>query len=291
MNDAAKKSHLKSKVFVLGVGAQRSGTSWLYTYLASHPSVCMSEIKEIHYFDALWSENQKLRYQNKFAFALQRLTSGINAAGQQLSPLAKAQRVQTLTDRLAMFEGGDQAYIDYFIRRVAPYHTHFGEITPAYSLLPVESFRHIQSLFSNIKVIFLMRDPLRRIYSALRKRDVLNKENANEAFSAALSDPRMVDRTRYDITIANLRAVFPIESLFFGFYESLFCDASIRSLCEFLGLAFESGNYEQYVNTSTGQEFASLTADQIEAGRSAFAQTYAFCRREFGNTVPASWYS
>jgi len=289
MSGATEASHLGSKVFVLGVGAQRSGTSWLYTYLSSHRCVYMSEIKEIHYFNALWSENHRLYAHNQFTFALKRLASGIDRAGSRLSPEVATQGVRALTDRVAMFEGGDKAYVDYFRRRVAPHHTHFGEITPAYSLLPVESFRHIRSLFANIKVIFLMRDPMRRIHSALHMREAPNKQKANEAFLAALSDPSMLDRTRYDVTIANLRAVFPAEFLFFGFYETLFCDASIRSLCEFLGLAFKPGDYGRYVNASA-EQYVPLTADQIEAGRSAFAETYAFCRREFGNAVPATWH-
>jgi hypothetical protein len=289
MSDATEAPDLGSKVFVLGVGAQRSGTSWLHAYLSSHPCVYMSEIKEIHYFDALWSENHRLYAHNQFTFALKRVASGIDGKGSRLSPEVAAQRVRALTDRVAMFEGGDKAYIDFFQRRVAPHHTHFGEITPAYSLLPAESFRHVRSLFANIKVVFLMRDPVRRIHSALRMREAPTKPKANEAFFTALSNPTMVDRTRYDVTIANLRAVFPAEFLFFGFYETLFCEASIRSLCEFLGLAYKPGDYGRYVNASAGQ-YVPLTADQIQAGRSAFAETYAYCRREFGSAVPASWY-
>ena len=288
MRNTAEVSDLDSKIFILGVGAQRAGTSWLNSYLSSHPCVSMSEIKELHYFDALWSESYRLHYQNKFTLALKRLAS--TSAGPRLSPAAVTQEMRALTDRLAMFKDGDKAYVDYFRRRVAPHHTHFGEITPAYALLPVASFAHIRSLFANIKVVFLMRDPVLRIYSPLRKREALSKQKANEAFLAALTNPAMVDRTRYDVTITNLRKVFPAESLFFGFYESLFCDATIRALCEFLGLAFRRGNYGLHVNASAGP-YVPLTADQIEAGRSTFAETYAFCRREFGSAVPASWYS
>jgi hypothetical protein len=133
-----------------------------------------------------------------------------------------------------------------------------------------------------------MRDPVQRIYSPLRKDPALRNRKANEAFLAALNNPAMVDRTRYEITIANLRTVFPPEVLFFGFYETLFCDASIRSLCEFLGVTFRPGNYGRYVNASAGQ-YIPLTTDQLDAGRSAFAETYAFCRREFGSAVPTSW--
>jgi hypothetical protein len=280
---------LSGNVFILGVGAQRAGTSWLYNYLTSHSCVCMSEIKEIHYFNALGSESHRLYAQKLFTSALQRLTYGVDRQGTRLPPEIAAQGVRAMTDRLAMFDGGDTAYIDFFRSRVAPHQTHFGEITPAYSLLPVESFRHIRSLFPNIRVIFLMRDPVHRILSALHIHAGPNEPKTGEAFLAALRDPMTVERTRYDVTISNLRAVFPPECLFFGFYETLFCDASIRALCEFLRLPFKPGEYAQFFNASTGQP-ASLTPTQINAGRSVFAGTYAFCRREFGSAVPAGWY-
>jgi hypothetical protein len=134
-----------------------------------------------------------------------------------------------------------------------------------------------------------MRDPVQRILSALNMRGP-SVTTANEKFLWALNEPSVLERTRYDLTITNLRMVFPDERLFFGFYETLFCDASIRSLCEFLGLPFKPGDYKQQVNASAGQQRGSLSAELIEAGRSALAETYAFCRREFGAAVPPNWY-
>lgn len=39
------------KVNFLVVGAQRSGTTALYRFLKQHPSICMSNTKEVHFFD------------------------------------------------------------------------------------------------------------------------------------------------------------------------------------------------------------------------------------------------
>jgi len=38
--------------FFVGIGAAKSGTSWVAEYLREHPDVAMSPIKELHYFDA-----------------------------------------------------------------------------------------------------------------------------------------------------------------------------------------------------------------------------------------------
>ncbi|NIJ43343.1 hypothetical protein FHS78_003657 [Parvibaculum indicum] len=46
-------SSLDNKCFILGVGAQKAGTSWLHDYLERRPEVFMpSPWKELHYFDA-----------------------------------------------------------------------------------------------------------------------------------------------------------------------------------------------------------------------------------------------
>ena len=46
------------------IGAQRSGTTSLYKYLASHPQVRMPFVKEIHYFDLNFGRGQKWYHSN-----------------------------------------------------------------------------------------------------------------------------------------------------------------------------------------------------------------------------------
>lgn len=52
----------------IGLGAQRAGTTWLYSCLAEHPEVFMSRKKELYYF----SKNYELGrewYESQFAEA------------------------------------------------------------------------------------------------------------------------------------------------------------------------------------------------------------------------------
>ena len=39
----------------IGLGAQRSGTTWLYSLIAAHPGVQGDAIKELHYFHRYWN--------------------------------------------------------------------------------------------------------------------------------------------------------------------------------------------------------------------------------------------
>ena len=38
----------------LGIGAQKSGTTWLHANLSQHPQIWMPPVKEIHYLDGKW---------------------------------------------------------------------------------------------------------------------------------------------------------------------------------------------------------------------------------------------
>lgn len=50
----------------MGIGAERSGTEWLYEALRDHPEICFSKIKEVNFFSDLdihWPELKSPRYQ------------------------------------------------------------------------------------------------------------------------------------------------------------------------------------------------------------------------------------
>lgn len=44
----------------LGIGAQKSGTTWLYKNLRCHPELFLPDEKELHYFD--WNYERSLRW-------------------------------------------------------------------------------------------------------------------------------------------------------------------------------------------------------------------------------------
>ena len=58
-----------------GIGAQKSGTTWLYAYLKEHPQVFMPEIKELNYFWAL-SERREMHEAERQLAAMNRIMEG-----------------------------------------------------------------------------------------------------------------------------------------------------------------------------------------------------------------------
>ncbi|TFG24461.1 MAG: hypothetical protein EU529_04170 [Promethearchaeota archaeon] len=50
----------------IGIGAAKTGTTWIYEYLKEHKNICLSSKKETHFFDILGNYKKGLRYYYKF---------------------------------------------------------------------------------------------------------------------------------------------------------------------------------------------------------------------------------
>ena len=158
------KNAIKDKTFILGIGAQKAGTTWLYDYFRSHDKVFVSGMKEIHYFDQIYRPDLCSYFGGQFAASLARQLATLLDENQ----LEERPDIVDLIDRVRMNDEGASAYVDFFQKRVPQDVNFFSEITPSYSLLREDGWQAIKELFPEIKIIFLMRDPIDRYHSALR---------------------------------------------------------------------------------------------------------------------------
>jgi hypothetical protein len=115
------------KVDFIGIGAARSGTTWLANCLRLHPEICLSEPKEIRYF-------------NRFPIQISANQNIINK--NHTKPLSW--------------------YLNHF--RHCKEHQIRGEFSPIYfaDQAAPESIKHY---FPNIKLILCLRNPIDRAYS------------------------------------------------------------------------------------------------------------------------------
>lgn len=151
---------MDKKIFVLGVGCQKGGTSWLNRYLRLHPSSKLGIMKEYHVFDALYVKGCGNWYLNAVK----------NADTDGKSKL----RTQLIED--------SEAYFDYFANLLETSGKAFtADITPSYAGLPTHALKLIKEGFEKrgitVKVVFLMRDPFERVFSYCRKGIRNNKLN------------------------------------------------------------------------------------------------------------------
>jgi len=270
-----------TKTFLLGVGCQKGGTTWLYDYLTKIEGVALGPLKEYHIFDMtdLSIGAKKLR-------KLERKDARVRA-GRKDSKESVTLRMHLLAD--------EQNYYRYFndllqgdgLRLTA-------DITPAYAALSAERFTTIREQFEargiTVKVVFLMRDPVERVWSSVRMmlRDqaekrpdarVLERDQEELVLERHETDNQRA-RTNYHLTVAALEQAFAPENIFYGFYETLFREETIRDLSSFLGLPYGEPEFSQRQNESPKSEAISEAAARHVA--SSYAPVYAFARERFG---------
>lgn len=272
-------SRLAGKTLILGVGAQRAGTTWLYHYLAKHPLVAASPIKELHFFDTWLKPTLIGDFDDKFRRRLERLAER-GRQGRMYECLLY--RTRMITNR--------QIYFEYFENLVTnePF---FCEVTPSYCVLDKPDLEFMKEFVTSrgikLKLIFLMRDPVDRYLSFLSLRAA--KIGKSGDFLKLLNAPHVMARSRYDLIVENLRAVFRSEEVHIGFYEHLFANPNIhlRAITDFIGIDYLEPPIEQKLN-SLGQKPVVSDAE-IKASLQVFAPVYDFVNRMFGAQKPTSW--
>lgn len=279
---------LRGKTFVLGIGAQKAGTSWLYRYLRSRPDVYMSPIKELHYFDQIYRPDLCGKFSRQFNVWLARRILEMAKEEQ----IADRPDIVNLVDRVRMNYDRD-AYLEFFADRVPESVMVAGEVTPSYSLIGEQGFSEIRRLFEregvSLKIVFLLRDPTERYYSGLRMLQRTRRAySAAQLFFEQLDNPQFYERGLYHVTLQNLRASFPPSDVHIAFYETLFNHPELERLCRFLGLDYSvRADLSKRINESPGE---TMTEEMLAAALERFAAVYDFCRAEFGDALPSSWH-
>lgn len=276
--------NLEEKTFVLGIGVQKAGTSWLFKYLDNRDDCFMSPIKELHYFDTKHRPDLSAGINRRF---LKELVEKVRAKGGVNYDAATG--LGALIDRVSMIYD-PTAYRRFFEERVPEPVDFFGEITPAYALLSKEGFEDIRDQFPNRRILLIFRDPIERHFSLMRMKEKKGKiASAQESFLDFLDWRGAAARSDYPETITNVFDVFDEKDVHVSFYEELFNDDELKKICDFIGLPFLPGEYDVRVNAGGSSSNTGLTDDQRNTARERLAPVYDFCRDYFGERLPASW--
>lgn len=269
------------KTFILGVGCQKGGTSWLSKYLRAHSAVKLGRLREYHVFDTLYMKNCGNWY---------------------LDAVKNKKKDENYRLRAKFIENTNE-YFDYFVRQMELSGKNVtADITPSYAGLPEHALREIKQGFEKrdirVKIIFLMRDPFERVYSYCKKgirnnkkREMRKKYIEQETLLKIYSEHGCEFRTRYDHTIKTLEKVFDSKDIFYAFYEDFFKDESIKKLTDFVDIPFEGGDYGNVVNKGQNLHSFDKTAyKKIIANY--YRDTYKFIFDKFGEEhVRSIWKS
>lgn len=142
------------------IGAQKAGTSWLYANLAQHPEIWTPFTKELHHFDAPVTGTAPVFRRRHAA----KLAAAVKGAIANRAPAGRLKYLRALSDEAAMFT--PEWYRLIFSRK--PPRKIAGEFTPRYSTLPEHVIDEMIALAPQVKLIYLIREPVARALSSFR---------------------------------------------------------------------------------------------------------------------------
>ncbi len=153
----------------IGVGMERSGTSWLYKMLAAHPDIWVPPIKEIHYFDRVEKgfRRNKSRFR-RHLFSRLKHRAALVRRYEDRPEFYKNNIFEYLLWDFFYFTGDksdvwyQKLFAPVFVKgRVA------GEITPAYANISQEVIKGMVKGLPDAKFIIMLRHPFDRLKSGL----------------------------------------------------------------------------------------------------------------------------
>ncbi len=203
----------------LCVGAHKAGTTWLYQQLDSHPDFWMPPVKELHYFDQL---------------------GRVQRAGR---PRCRDERDLRFLERLKSLSAEPGIDLENYGRLFEPKALLLsGDISPNYSTLSDKVIRQVIGYFPNLKVIFLARDPVERVWSHLsmevhyRQIERFDATNVDEV-NRNLVRRGMLLRSYPSAIVARWKRHVPPEQFCVYFFDDLQRDPAglRRSILRFLG--------------------------------------------------------
>jgi hypothetical protein len=246
----------------LCIGAQRAGTTWLHRQLSDHPQIWLPRIKELHYFDRFQDSSRwKRPFFRQLGRRLSRIPREAVSGRYGLDALkwdfrwAWGRRDDRWYQRL--FEGAGDLVA--------------GEITPAYSILEKEQVARVKALNPELKILFVLRNPIDRAWSQAVKdlvRDPGRRSIADVGESRFLEffeSPACDLRSNYLRTCENWSAFFDASHLQVSYFEDMVEDplGYLRGICSFLAVDPIRGRPETAAGLSAPVNQAARQQDRI----------------------------
>jgi len=202
---------MKKNIDFIGIGAPRSGTSWIANVLREHPQICISEPKEVRYFN---------RYEIPVG---------------KLKGIKNSNFDQDLSWYMQRFSHAKPGQL-------------LGELSPVY-LSDKEAPLAIKARFPSVKLIVCLRNPVDRAFS-LYNLHRGNSLISNISFEQAIKQESVyVDTGMYAEHLERYLQHFTHEQILFLIFEQFIADpeTGFNQIFKFLGVEpTKNNNYFSY---------------------------------------------
>ena len=266
----------------------KSGTTWLYRQLEQHPSITFSPEKEIHYLAYRAGHRSHLNraYRaGRFATARQRASD----RGMTLPPAELAW------------------YLDYLLmpRTWGWYARRFGAVAPGQycadfsnlsALLDRANWRQLAARVKELRLVYILRNPLDRIWSQLKSHyrtgheQQLLKEMVDYQPTAGLAEDDLIQHSLYGRNLARILDVIPRAHVHVAFYDDIQEEPErlLRDMEDFLQISaheYLPAKLGRRINSSDSMPRPEWVARHFDPIISDDLETLA----QFDVAVPAQW--
>lgn len=279
------------------IGAQKAGTSWLYSTLDRSPDCLTSPFKEMHYFDVLRVPQESIHRTTRMR-QLQTLSADL-ASCDNGDDEKRLRKIATLSEVLQIYTGppgNHRRYLSYLTAN------HKGErvvcdFTPSYSVLDRDAFADMARL-GRARFLYVMRDPIDRMWSQTRMMiadsggGALKDADFEAACLARLRQQQQdgllgqAARANYIRTMTELEAAVPAPRIHYAFYENLFSQPAVNRICRFLGIDPVPVEGGERINPGRGMDLPEEAATLL---MQALRPQYDAVFEKFGTAVPEAW--
>ncbi|WP_139558665.1 sulfotransferase [Methylotetracoccus oryzae] len=147
----------------LCIGAQKAGTSWLWSMLRQNPAIWMPPIKELHFFDHVFLPENRGWIEKGLAQQVKKLLA---------AECREAEGIDLECVRYLVTVGTEAPFTEHWYRGVFSHpdanEKILGEVTPAYCAIGAAGVAYLKQLLGRVKAIYLIRDPVDRALSQIR---------------------------------------------------------------------------------------------------------------------------
>ena len=258
----------------LGIGAARSGTTWLAANLCLSSDVWIPKRKELHYFTRSldYPSSSFLLDASPVARLFGREPRNGRFRWELLKALGGNLRYPSATQlawdaRFFLGRYDDDWYLSLF-----PAGKIGGEITPAYALLDDADVAALVARLPHVKIIYMLRNPVLRAWSTIRYHETRGAKGLtsgeDETIKAYLSQAGLVARSQYAEVIRRWLRHLPSRQFLIGYYDEISTAPRgvLRQILDFLEVP-EAEDVARRVRS----ERVNASADQeLPAGIEAF---------------------
>jgi len=278
----------------IGVGPEKTGTTWLDAQLRAHPDVVLPPVKELRYFwerynfpdETFW---ERLNFVNHWhrgvyvKYALERLVAAI------ANPLASiSDRERLVWDfRYIALPHDDRWYLSCFKREPSKIS---GEISPQHFFLPRSEIERIYGLLPNCKVIITLRKPADWVWSFVKhstKTGTLQKRYGSvEAFI-----DKKLRKCSFSKSLDNWRVFYPADRFLVLFYDNLEENPweYYREACAFLNIVPDESRREDVKKrVNAGKNRAGLPNELLDKVQKGWQDDVQALSAMLPN-LPSSW--